>query len=179
MNRQADRGLRARIVLAALAALVTAGCYTYVPVEQVRLGATVRVGVPVTSSVGSSEQESRLATYEGVLVGVGDTLLLATRTRQTVGTHGEFVSADTIRVRRAVAAALEERVLSKGRTVLFTAALVGGAAAAFMAVDGWAGGGDGDKPGNGGTTQGSVISRPPSTGWQVFGYRIPFGWSPD
>lgn len=170
-----SRGTRAALLTAAL---VMAGCYTYVPMEQARVGASVRVGVPVTSSVGSAAQESRAVFYEGVLVGVGETLLLETRTRQTVGTHGEFVSSDTIRVRQSAASALEERVLSKGRTALFTAGLVGGAALAFVAVDALAGGDEGGKPGDGGPSQGSVIVRPPSTGWQVFSYRIPFGWSP-
>lgn len=174
MNMQC-RGARATLLSAAL---VMAGCYTYVPMDQARVGASVRVGVPVTSSVGSAAQESRAVMYEGVLVGIGETLLLETRTRQTVGAHGEFVTSDTIRVRQAVASALEERVLSKGRTALFTAGLVGGAALAFVAVDSWAGGGEGDKPGDGGPSQGSLIVRPPPTGWQVFSYRIPFGWSP-
>jgi hypothetical protein len=174
MNRQ-NSGTRAALLTAAL---VMAGCYTYVPMDQARVGVSVRVGVPVTSSVGSSAQESRAVMYEGLLVGVGDTLLLETRMRQTVGTHGEFVSSDTIRVRRTMASSLEERVLSKGRTALLTAGLVGGAALAFVAVDGWAGGGEGDKPDDGGPSQGSLIVRPPSTGWQIFSYRIPFGWSP-
>lgn len=173
MNVQC-RGARGTLLTAAL---VMAGCYTYVPMEQARVGAAVRVGVPVTSSVGSSAQESRAVTYEGVLVGVGETLLLETRLRQTMGTHGEFVSSDTIRVRQAVASSLEERVLSKGRTALFTAGLVGGAAFAFVAVDALAGGDEGGKPG-GGPSLGSVIVRPPSTGWQIFSHRIPFGWPP-
>lgn len=167
---------RAALLVAAVGA---GGCYTYVPMEHARVGAPVRMDVSVSSSVGGSARQPELVTFEGTIVGFGDTLFLETRDRQPVGAHGQFTMTDTIRIGSSAFSSLEERVLSKPRTALLTVALIGGAALAFTAIKSAAGGGDGgDKPGNGTGTQGSVIVQPGPAGWRLFGIRIPLSWPP-
>lgn len=163
-----------RTAVLAAAVLALAGCYTYQPLAQPRTGVEVRVDVPVTSSVGSTARDPQMMSFEGLLVGMGDTLLLQTRSRQPMGTHGEFSVVDTIRVQSSAYANLEERVLSTPRTIAFTAAVVGAGALLVAAIDGWAGSEENGK-GDGGNPNASVVS-PRRGGWKLFDIRIPFGF---
>lgn len=161
--------------MVALGAATLSGCYTYVPVERPAVGAPVRVKVPVRSTVGASGGQSEMVSFEGTVVSFGDTLLLGTRATQVVGAHRDFVTVDTIRVRTDQLEDLEERVLSKGRTAAFTAGIVAGGLLLATVIDGWAGGDEGDRPGDTPNPETFRISTRPR-GWRLFGVRIPIPW---
>lgn len=158
-----------------LAVVVLQGCYTYVPIERPEVGTDVRVLVPVRSSVGSANGTTDMVPFEGTVVSYGDSLLLQTRMTLLGTGHREMVTMDTIRTDVTDLRNLEERVLSKGRTAAFTAAVVGGAVLGVMAISGLAGSDGGEKPDDG--SQAAVRPdgfRPP--GWRLFGVRIPIPW---
>lgn len=161
--------------MAVLGAATLSGCYAYVPVARPAVGAPVRVKVPVRSTVGASDGQSEMVSFEGTVVSFGDTLLLGTRTSQVVGAHRDFVIADTIRVATDQLEDLEERVLSKGRSAALTAGIVAGGILLATVIDGWAGGDEGDRPGDTPNPETSRISNRPR-GWRLFGFRIPVPW---
>jgi hypothetical protein len=145
--------------LCLVGALVLGGCHTYVPVRTAAPGTTVRVRLPIESSVeGNRTPVPEVVDVEGDVVSFGDTLVLATETTQMIGNFREVRTVDTLRVSMDRVAVVEERVFSTGRTVGLTALIVGAAAAIVIAVAGTGGGGDDNGGGNGGNGTGASIS---------------------
>ena len=163
---------------ATLGALVLSGCYSYlsVPIEQIRPGMEVRARIPVTRSVGSAAVTEESVAFEGIVVAVNDTLALQTRTQRPVGTFREMVTFDTVLVTRSSLQGIEERVFSRPRTVVFTAALLGGAALVLAAFSGLAGGQgleDGDPPPTGAVAP--TVGNPGGRGGVGFSVPVPWG----
>ena len=106
---------------------VVSGCHTYRVVEAPTMGSIVRVQVPVTSALDGPNAASRTASLEGVVVGVGQTLLLATETRREYGQYREVVQFDTISLSAAQASVIEVREFSSQRSVAMGAIITVGA----------------------------------------------------
>lgn len=132
----------------ALAGVLAAGCYTYVPVARPAPGTSVRIHVPVRSSADRPGRGVRPVSLEGRVVALSDTLVLETKSRREVGAFRQVVELDTLRVALGELSGIEERVLSKPRTYAFTAAVVGGATLLAVKALEVAGGGGGEGPGD-------------------------------
>lgn len=127
---------RRALWLSSLAAVLAVGsaCYSYEPVETPAPGTPVRIQVPVNSPVVRPNQAPETMFFEGTLVSLGDTLLLATRSRREVGAFREILEFDTLRVAQSRVSLLEERLLSKPKTYAFTAVVTGGVVALGIAA---------------------------------------------
>lgn len=139
-----------RPLLLTLAVVGLAGCHTYRPVETPAIGSAVRVHLPVTSALSDPNAPTETVSVEGVTVEVGDTLVLATRTRREYGAFREVIQFDTIRLSAMQASSIDVREFSTGRSVVLGVALAGGAAlAAVLAFNAENDGGSGRTPGPG------------------------------
>jgi hypothetical protein len=146
-------------VVTLIGALALSGCFTYVPVETASPGTTVRARLPVERAVqGTRAVAPEVVDVEGEVVSFGDTLVLATESTQMIGNFREVRTADTLRVSVDRLASVEERVLSKSRTVGFTALATAAAVGIVLAVASVAGGGDDGGNGNGGGGPAASIS---------------------
>lgn len=146
-----------RRVLMMVGALVAAGCYTYVPVDDPTPGTTVRVRVPVTSAVTRPGMRDESFTVEGKVISHSDSLVLATETRTHLGAYRELRSVDTLRMDPAKLASIDEKVYSQGRTIALTAGIVGGAVGVALGINSVAGGGEGGGPPDDGTNPSTSI----------------------
>jgi len=146
----------------AAALLFGSACYSYHPVENPAPGTLVRIQVPVSSPVVRPNQAPETMFFEGTLVSRGDTVLLETKNRREAGAFREILEVDTLRVAGTSISLLEEKLLSKSRTYVFTAAVTIGAAwlgiAAMNTLTGEQG--DSDRPGDGGNPQGQFSLNP-------------------
>ena len=133
-------------MLLVAAVLLLGGCYTYQVVDTPPLGSTVRVRVPVTSALDDPNTAPALVAIEGQVLEVGDTLVLARRTRREFGAFREVILFDTLRLRRAQTSSIELKEFSSGKSVMLgiviAAGITGLALAGFKG-----GGGDGETPG--------------------------------
>jgi hypothetical protein len=131
-----------------LAGGVLSGCHTYRVVETPTLGSIVRVQVPVTSALDGPNAASRTASLEGEVVGVGETLLLATETRREYGQFREVVQFDTISLSTEQASVIQVREFSSQRSVAMGAVIaVGAITAGILAFNSSSNGGDIPTPG--------------------------------
>jgi hypothetical protein len=129
---------------------VVAGCHTYTPVQTPVVGSTVRVHVPVQSAVADRNAAPRTETIEGVVVGAGDTLALATRTRRELGAYRELVQFDTLRLGMDQTSFVEVQEFSATRSILLGAVIaVGAGVAAVLAFNSSQNGGEVPDPGPG------------------------------
>lgn len=143
-----------RTLLFVPGAMFFAGCYSYRPVETPRVGAAVRVRIPVTTSVGGRSGPSSSVTLEGYVLAVEDTLVLATETRREIGFRGELVQFDTVRIAPDQRTTLELKEFSSGRSLVLGLAIVGGIALLGKTAFGSFGSADED---DGSPTQGAVV----------------------
>lgn len=148
-----------RFVTVLLVSSVLAGCHTYSPVQSPALGSTVRVHVPVQSAVADRNAAPRVETVEGVVVGAGDTLALATQTRREFGAYRELVQFDTLRLGMDQTSFVEVREFSTTRSIALGAALalVAGVAA-VVAFNSSENGGEVPDPGPGEPAPSVVVS---------------------
>lgn len=149
---------RAALVLAVGASL--AGCYTYHPVESAPIGSSVRVHIPVSSSVDIPGRRAETVTLEGSLLELGDSVAVATETRRQLGAYRDIVQLDTLRLGASQITRIEVKEFSSGRSIglgLVIGGLVAGAAAIAFGVGG---GSAGDGPPDGGGPQGAVVITP-------------------
>lgn len=140
-----------RTALLMLAAL-SAGCYSYVPVEDVEPGTRVRSYLTAPAAVRVAEvTEDASRTVEGHVVRADDqTLVLGVRVDFPRGysmPRDMVARTDTLRLARTDILELQTPQLSVWKTSLFVGALVGGAALVTTAV--LAGGGGTGDPGPG------------------------------
>lgn len=150
----------ARAFAAVLLGSVLSACYSYRPVDSAPPGSTVRVHIPVSSSVNIPGRQTETVTLEGSLLSLGDSVEVATETRRAMGAYREIVQLDTLRLGASQVARIEVKEFSTGRTVglsLVIAALVGGAAAIAFGVGG---GSAGDGPPGGGGPEPAVVITP-------------------
>ena len=133
-------------MLLVAAVLLLGGCYTYQVVDTPPLGSTVRVRVPVTSALDDRNTAPPSVAVEGAVLQVGDTLVLARRTRREFGAFREVILLDTLRLVRAQTSSIELKEFSSGKSVMLgiviAAGITGLALAGFKG-----GGGDGETPG--------------------------------
>ena len=133
-------------MLLVAAVLLLGGCYTYQVVDTPPLGSTVRVRVPVTSALDDPNTAPALVAIEGQVLEVGDTLVLARRTRREFGAFREVILFDTLRLRRAQTSSIELKEFSSGKSVMLGIVIAAGVTA--LALAGFnGGGGDGETPG--------------------------------
>lgn len=146
--------------LAVLGAFVLSGCYTYLPVASAPPGSEVRVLLPVESRRAGGVVTRESLAVEGTLVTWGDSILVATESTQQVGNFRQVSFQDTLRVGSAEVDAVQLREFSRGRTLGFTAVVVGGVLLIAAGITQTLGGGDGgDGDGNGGTQASITVSR--------------------
>ena len=135
-------------MLLVAAVLLLGGCYTYQVVDTPPLGSAVRVRVPVTSALDDRNTAPPSVAVEGAVLQVGDTLVLARRTRREFGAFREVILFDTLRLGRAQTSSIELKEFSSGKSVMLgiviAAGITGLALAGFKG-----GGGDGEAPGVG------------------------------
>ena len=131
MTRRSVPGIRV-FVLFVLAG--TAGCYTYVPVANPAPGTQVRVHVPVTSALADPNAAPQTAAIEGEVVSFQDTLRLATTSRQEYGAYREVVMYDTLSLAPDQRVVIEQPEFSRGRTIVLTSVIVGGATLLALAA---------------------------------------------
>ena len=133
-------------MLLVAAVLLLGGCYTYQVVDTPPLGSTVRVRVPVTSAVDDPNTAPASVAMEGQVLQVGDTLVLARRTRREFGAFREVILFDTLRLRRAQTSSIELKEFSSGKSVMLGIVIAAGVTG--LALAGFnGGGGDGETPG--------------------------------
>lgn len=143
-------------ILCVTAVLVLGGCHTYQVVDTPPLGSTVRVRVPVTSALDDRNTAPASAAIEGEVLQVGDTLVLATRTRREFGAFREVILLDTLRLGRGQTSSIELKEFSGGRSVVLGIVLAGGATGlALAAFKG--GGGDNEVPSGPGRPPTAVV----------------------
>lgn len=134
------------LMLLVAAVLLLGGCYTYQVVDTPPLGSTVRVRVPVTSALDDPNTAPALVAIEGQVLEVGDTLVLARRTRREFGAFREVILFDTLRLRRAQTSSIELKEFSSGKSVMLGIVIAAGVTG--LALAGFnGGGGDGETPG--------------------------------
>lgn len=139
-----------RKALLTLGVFVLSGCYTYVPIAEVSPGTRVRAQLPVETRRADGTVETESVPVDGEVVAFGDSLVLATRTRQQIGNFREVTVEDTLRVARANLSGVEERVFSRSRTVGMTALALAGAVGLILGIGGAVGGDSGNGNGGGG-----------------------------
>ncbi len=133
-------------MLLVAAVLLLGGCYTYQVVDTPPLGSTVRVRVPVTSALDDRNTAPPSVAVEGAVLQVGDTLVLARRTRREFGAFREVILFDTLRLRRAQTSSIELKEFSSGKSVMLGIVIAAGVTG--LALAGFkGGGGDGETPG--------------------------------
>ncbi|HIF22261.1 MAG TPA: hypothetical protein EYQ27_10225 [Gemmatimonadetes bacterium] len=133
-------------MLLVAAVLLLGGCYTYQVVDTPPLGSTVRVRVPVTSALDDRNTAPPSVAVEGAVLQVGDTLVLARRTRREFGAFREVILLDTLRLLRAQTSSIELKEFASGKSVVLGIVIVAGATG--LALAGFkGGGGDGETPG--------------------------------
>ncbi len=133
-------------MLLVAAVLLLGGCYTYQVVDTPPLGSTVRVRVPVTSALDDRNTAPPSVAVEGQVLQVGDTLVLARRTRREFGAFREVILFDTLRLRRAQTSSIELKEFSSGKSVMLGIVIAAGVTG--LALAGFnGGGGDGETPG--------------------------------
>jgi hypothetical protein len=132
-----------------LGALFLAGCYTYVPVDTPTPGSMARVRIPLVTALSDPNAPPEVATVEGRVVQVGDTLLLAIETRREYGAFRNIIQFDTLRLGPDQIASIDYREFSSGKSVALgvgiSVAVVAVALSAFGGGDG-GGGLPGDPP---------------------------------
>lgn len=150
---------RYRFGLLTCALLVTSGCYTYSAVETPLIGSTLRVSVPIDNALTGPNQAPQTASIEGIVVGTGDTLALATQRRQEYGAYREVIQHDTLKLARDRATLMEVREFSAPKSILLGSVLaVGAAVAAVAAFNSGQDGGQTPDPGPGIPAPAFVIS---------------------
>lgn len=133
-------------MLLVAAVLLLSGCYTYQVVDTPPLGSTVRVRVPVTSALDDRNTAPPSVAVEGAVLQVGDTLVLARRTRREFGAFREVILFDTLRLVRAQTSSIELKEFSSGKSVMLGIVIAAGVTG--LALAGFrGGGGDGETPG--------------------------------
>ncbi len=133
-------------MLLVAAVLLLGGCYTYQVVDTPPLGSTVRVRVPVTSALDDRNTAPPSVAVEGAVLQVGDTLVLARRTRREFGAFREVILLDTLRLLRAQTSSIELKEFSSGKSVMLGIVIAAGVTG--LALAGFnGGGGDGETPG--------------------------------
>lgn len=144
---------------ALVGAFVLSGCYTYVPISSAPSGTDVRAHLPVETRTAGGAVTRETIPVEGTVVSFGDSLVLATRATTRVGNFREVVQEDTLRLAVTELSGVEMKEFSRGKTLGFTAIVVGGVALLITGIAAAAGGSDGDGgPGSGGN--GASISAP-------------------
>ena len=147
----------AKLLSAALGAMLLSGCHNYIPIEAPTPGSTVRVSVPVTSAVADlNNPDAPQASIEGVVVDSGDSITLAVTRRQEYGAFREAVRHDTITLDLAGVLMVEKREFSQDKSLLLGVGLLAGATGLALAAFGIAGGQQGGVPGDGNPNQ-SII----------------------
>lgn len=133
-------------MLLVAAVLLLGGCYTYQVVDTPPLGSTVRVRVPVTSALDDRNTAPPSVAVEGAVLQVGDTLVLARRTRREFGAFREVILLDTLRLVPAQTSSIELKEFSSGKSVMLGIVIAAGVTG--LALAGFkGGGGDGETPG--------------------------------
>jgi len=139
-----------RLATVLVVSSILAGCYTYAPVQSPMVGSTVRVHVPVQSAVADRNAAPRTETVEGVVLGAGDTLALATETRREIGAYRELIQFDTLRLGMDQTSLVEAREFSTARSIGLGAAIaVVAGVAAVVAFNSSRNGGEVPDPGPG------------------------------
>jgi hypothetical protein len=147
-------------------ALLSCACYGYRPVQSPVPGMQVRVVMPLQSGLEGSRGAPQSTSLDGIVVTSGDTLVLQARATQQIDAFRTFTAIDTVRMARARLLSVEERYLSRPRTVAFSVASVVGAFLFVKGIQEITGGSEDDgPPGNGGQTQAIVR--------EIFRIRLP------
>lgn len=150
-------GGRGPLLLLSTLALASAGCHTYTPVQSPTPGQIVRIHVPLTSAIANPNAPPETVSIEGQVLAVADTIVVATRTRREVGAFREIVQYDTLRVDRDQLAGIELREFSTSRSIVLTAAILGGATAFALAALSIETGSTGEGDGGGGPVTSVVV----------------------
>jgi hypothetical protein len=125
-------------------------CYGYRPVDMPTPGTQVRVGVPVQSALEGRRGAPQSASVDGTVVSAGDTLVLQASNTQQIDAFRTFTAVDTVRMAQDRLLSIEERYLSKPRTVAFSIASAVGVFLFVKGIQEIAGGSEDDGPPNGG-----------------------------
>ncbi len=133
------------VLLAVAASVLVAGCYTYEPIRRPVPGSEVRVLIPVTSALDDPNAAQRTVSVEGIVIASGDTLVLATETRNQINQFREVIRYDTIKLASDAYAGLQLKEFSRRKSVGLGVAIFGGAALAATYV--FKGGATNDPPG--------------------------------
>jgi len=136
--------------LAVAASLTTTACHTYTPVNAAPPGSAVRVLIPVRSAADDPNAAPQTRAIEGRVVQGGDTIVLATTTRQEYGAYREIIQYDTLRLAPEQRYSVEVKEFSSAKSiglgVGLSALVVGVAIAAFGGETGDDGGIPPDPP---------------------------------
>lgn len=136
-----------RMAVVILGAVALSGCYTYRTVESPAIGTAVRVNIPVTvSSALTSGTSTESVAIEGVVLGVGDTLSLATQTRRSMGAYRDLVQFDTLRLAQDQRTSIQLKEFSSSRSAILGLVIAGAAGTAAAVAFGFGGGESGDTP---------------------------------
>jgi hypothetical protein len=103
------------------------------------------VVIPLTSALDDPNAAERTVSIEGFVIEVGDTLVLATETRNQLNQFREIVRFDTLKLAADAYRGVELKKFSRGRSIALGAVIFAGAALATTYV--FNGGSDNDIPG--------------------------------
>jgi len=143
-----------------MGAMFFAACSTYTPIENPAPGATVRAQVPILSAVTNRNAAPQLITIEGIVVSSGDTVVLATKSRQEYGAFREIMRFDTVRMARGELASLDLQAFSAKKSVALGVALTGAATYFAISALGVKSGEAGDGPDGGLNPSGTIVLKP-------------------
>ena len=136
------------------------GCHTYTPVQTEPVGSDVRVRVPLTSAISGRNGAVETVGIEGRLIGVGDTLFLATETRRELGAYREITQFDTISVAMDQTSSIEVKEFSTTRSIILGASIAAVAGvAAVIAFNATSGSEGEESPGPGSPDSSLLVSR--------------------
>ena len=146
-----------------LALVLLSGCHTYEPVRHPAPGSAVRVLIPVTSALDDPNAAQPTVSLDGVVLESGDTLVLATETRNQINQFRELVRYDTLKLAEDAYSGLQLKEFSRGKSVGLGLTIFGGVALLTTHVFN---GGDTNSPPRGGppgqnpaiVIQGAVLS---------------------
>lgn len=161
-------GMGWRTAMAAVGVIALSGCYTYRTVDNPAVGSAVRVNIPVTvsSALTNPSGATESIAVEGVLLDVGDTLSLSTKTRRSMGAYRDLVAFDTLRLARDQTTSVQLKEFSSARSVVLGVVIAGSAGVAGAVAFGLIGGEAGDEsPGPVGPVTAVVSSSLVSTVW--------------
>lgn len=131
--------------------LLAAGCYSYAPAQNLQPGADVRARLNAASAVARSEGlDDAIVSYTGTVVAAdSESITLDVLVARDPSQFSRAEIRDTLILPRSELQSVMVRKLSVIRSVIFTAAVAGGAYAIVSGVSSIVGGNEGEPdPGN-------------------------------